>query len=214
MRQGAVTLAYNDFDQLLEVRGVPAANGTSGTVQYAYGHDGLRVLSIGTDGAETFRLSPSLTERADGTREIDVSVGDRLLARVTRSPQAGAAITAGAVDGGSLHSGLVIAALLLMVEAFARLRTYGAPRSRRRLALAVLAARPVDIFDDPWKYRVEARRVRDEEDARYWERENRIDDAARKALHDPDSPFALPQPQPQQACRPQNTLSDVAGGSI
>jgi YD repeat-containing protein len=81
VRQGNRTLTYNGFDQLTAVSGVPG-----GTVGYAYGYDGLRVSTVSPGGEETIRFTPNVTERADGTREIDVRLGDRLIARVTRTP--------------------------------------------------------------------------------------------------------------------------------
>jgi RHS repeat-associated protein len=136
IRQGTRTLAYNGFDQLISVTGLP------GTVTYAYGHDGLRVSSVDTDGVETIRFTPSITERPDGTREIEVRLGDRLIAQVTRSPVeegggGGAGVTAvprnsaDAVAIGALVGGL----LLVLAVALVAFR-----RSQRRHAWQLAAA--------------------------------------------------------------------------
>jgi YD repeat-containing protein len=136
VRQGALTLAYNGFDQLTVVAGVPG-----GSVSYAYGYDGTRVSTIAPDGAETVRFSPSVTERPDGAREIDVRLGDRLIARVTRIPSGGddppiEELPSGGflVDGGGPLAPLTFAGMLGLAAAlYAR-------RARRGRAARLAAA--------------------------------------------------------------------------
>ncbi len=119
VRQGGVSLAYNGFDQLLRV------DGPAGTVTYAYGHDGLRVSTTAPDGSKTLRFSPMLSEEADGTRQLDISVGDHLIARVTRTPApapAGGSGVAGLLAIGALLLGL--AALLVRAPSLLRARRF------------------------------------------------------------------------------------------
>jgi RHS repeat-associated protein len=126
IRRGAQTMAYSDFDELIAVQGVAPG---AATLSYAYGHDGLRVSSVAPDGQETVRFSPSISERPDGTRDIDVVVGSRLIARVTRSPDAHGAAAAGrAPAGGPSAAGIVgIGAGVVLVLLLA-----GSIRTRRR----------------------------------------------------------------------------------
>ena len=137
VRQGGVTIDYNGFDQLIRVHGVPGANGQPGTVSYAYGHDGLRVSTVAANGDETLRFSPAITEEADGTRQLDVVVGDRLVARVTRSPQAtdGAVVAAGAQVAKGLRLALALSCVALALAAL-----FTSRGSRRRLATRTVAA--------------------------------------------------------------------------
>jgi RHS repeat-associated protein len=119
VRQGAKTLTYNGFDQLVEVTGAAA---------YAYGYEGLRVSSVTPDGKETFRFTEAITETADGTRQVDVLLGDRLIARVTRARETASAAR-------HVQTGLAVAGLLAVLAALAT-----RPRRRRRARLAAPAA--------------------------------------------------------------------------
>jgi RHS repeat-associated protein len=103
VRQGALVMDYNSFDQLVRVRG---AGGAGATVTHAYGHDGLRVRTVDASGAQTRWFSPEISETDDGVRQVDVRVGDRLIARVTRTPAAAASVSVSA-------AGLVRGAVLL-----------------------------------------------------------------------------------------------------
>lgn len=146
-RHGAQTMEYSDFDELIAVHGVAPS---AGTVTYAYGHDGLRVSSIGADGLETLRFSPSISERPDGTRDIDILVGDRLIARVTRSADAtvAAGATGGAATGAGrrILGGFVIGAGLMMVLLLASsIRTRRRP-TRRAWQLALTRAAVLGVL--------------------------------------------------------------------
>jgi RHS repeat-associated protein len=138
VRQGDRTLAYNGFDRLTVVAGV-----AGGSVSYAYGYDGTRVSTIAPDGSETIRFSPTVTEKADGTREIDVRVGDRLVARVTRAPAEGGPIEVvplGGIAGagsGPLAAAIVFGLLGLAAWLYARV---GGSRRGRAAVAATLAA--------------------------------------------------------------------------
>ena len=72
---------------------------------------------------------------------------------------------------------------------------------------------PDDVFHDAWRDIHEGQRLRAEQRAKAAARQQRIGDATEKALHDPDSPFFLPPPPPEQSCRPQPTLADLIGPS-
>lgn len=136
VRQGGRTMTYNGLDQLVAVGGVGG-----GAIAHAYGYDGLRVRTVDATGGETVWFSPSLWERADGTREYDVRVGERLVARVSRNAAAAAAAERQeAIAGGvSLARGvwivLVGGGLLLMGLALAAPRRWQlvAPGSRLRI---------------------------------------------------------------------------------
>jgi RHS repeat-associated protein len=117
-RQGAMTLAYNGFDQLTSVSGVPGG----GTVTHAYGYDGTRVRSVAAGGGQTLWFSPEVSEDQNGVRSYDVRIGDRLVARIVRNPAALAAAARAETisSGAAIARGLWIAlggggALLLLV---------------------------------------------------------------------------------------------------
>lgn len=144
-RQGALTLAYNGFDQLTQVSGLPGG----ATVTHAYGYDGTRVRTLGAGGAQTVWFSPEVSEDSSGVRSYDVRIGDRLVARIARNPAALAALDrAETIAGGAaIARGLWIAlgggaALLLLVALVmprrARLARRGAwaPVLRLRLRAA------------------------------------------------------------------------------
>ena len=82
--QDAQTLGYDPADRLVVVSG-----GAGGTVQHAYGHDGLRVKTVAPDGTVSLMFAEDVAERA-GVREHDVAVGDRIIARVAVSPASSA----------------------------------------------------------------------------------------------------------------------------
>ncbi|MGH2898655.1 MAG: hypothetical protein ACRDMZ_08270, partial [Solirubrobacteraceae bacterium] len=133
VRQGGRTLTYNDFDQLLTVSGIPG-----GAVHYGYGYDGLRVSTVAPSGSETIRFTPSITEKPDGTREIDVRLGERLIARVTRVRGSEDGTEIGGLVSGD-HRGIAIAAIgnaLLLLAAAAAFLLGSRRRNRPHLAVA------------------------------------------------------------------------------
>lgn len=110
------TLVYNGLDQLIRVEGLPA-----GTVQHAYGYDGLRVRTIAPDGATQIWFSESITER-NGRREHYIRVGSRVIAKITQEPDEPGAGSASAwlafargADTADALRALVLAAGLLFV---------------------------------------------------------------------------------------------------
>lgn len=114
-RQGALVMDYNGFDQLVRV------HTAGGVVAHDYGYDGLRVRTVDAAGTATRYFTPDISELADGTRKIDVRVGDRLIAQITRSPS-GSGLAAGTVVG-HLRSGIVIGgALALLLLALGKRR--------------------------------------------------------------------------------------------
>jgi RHS repeat-associated protein len=132
--QAGMALDYNGLDQLVRVRNVPGTGGGTGTVEHAYGYDGLRVLTRDPAGRRQIWFTPTTAETADGVREHYLRLGNRLIARVTRSPavaQAEArarAVRDGRIMAAAVRTGLggvggavVLVALLL-------------PRRRRRHA--------------------------------------------------------------------------------
>jgi RHS repeat-associated protein len=80
VRQGARALAYNGFDQLVRV------TDPAGVTEHAYGFDGQRVRTRAIDGSAQIWFNQQTSERADGARDHDIFMGDRLIARVTRQP--------------------------------------------------------------------------------------------------------------------------------
>ncbi|HEY0986863.1 MAG TPA: FG-GAP-like repeat-containing protein [Kofleriaceae bacterium] len=81
--QDGLSLSYDPYDRLLSVTGV-----SGGTVQHRYGHDGERVKTIAPGGDVSYFFAHGLAERA-GSREHDVEVGSRVVARVTVPPASG-----------------------------------------------------------------------------------------------------------------------------
>lgn len=110
------TLIYNGLDQLTEVDGLP--NGT-GIVQHQYGYDGLRVKTTSTSGDVSRWYTPSIFER-NGERLHYVMLGDRIIARITKTPDSGGGGAGGIVttDARLTDIGravLALAALLLLL---------------------------------------------------------------------------------------------------
>jgi len=135
-QHGARALAYNGFDQLVQVTGV---SGGSGTVAHAYGYDGQRVSTVDPQGAEQIWFNATVAQAADGTRDYYLRLAGRLIARLTRNPSVAAAaartesIAAGAAVGRAISIALWGGCLALLAVALA------APRRRRR-SRAVVAA--------------------------------------------------------------------------
>lgn len=141
-RQGSMILAYNGFDQLTSVSGIAAPGGGTGSVSHAYGYDGLRVRTVGLAGDQTLWFSPEVSQTADGTRQVDVRIGDRLIARVTRSPAALAAaeraekIVGGAAVARTIWRGLGLAGGLFLLGLVAMSFRPGQSGRARRPAVA------------------------------------------------------------------------------
>jgi RHS repeat-associated protein len=133
VREGSTTLEYDGFDQLVRVSGLP---GGSGEVTHAYGYDGLRVRTVGPDGQGTTWFSSDVSETDDGVRQIDIRMGDRLIARVTRTPEAeeAAAAAGGAFAARAVLIALAAAGLMLVLIALRR------PSRGRPLRAAIGAA--------------------------------------------------------------------------
>jgi len=136
VRQGSTLLDYNGLDQVVRVSGLGVG---SGQVTHAYGHDGLRVRTVGTDGTGTTWFSPEVSETDDGVRQIELRVGDRLIAQVTRSP-ADEAAAAGALTAaaGARAARILLAAIaaLGVLFAIAVLFMPAVPARRRPLRAA------------------------------------------------------------------------------
>jgi RHS repeat-associated protein len=130
IRQGARSLAYNGLDQLIRVTGVGSDG--AGTVEHAYGYDGLRVLTRGPDGSEQRWFTENLAQ-AGAIRDHYVRLGGRLIARVSQAWQGDAAVptTAGASTVVTIHLvGLAAGGLLVLL-----LLAVPTARGRRRRAL-------------------------------------------------------------------------------
>ena len=137
VRQGALAMDYNSFDQLEKVHG-----GATVLATHAYGYDGLRVRTIDAAGAQTVWFSPEVSETADGVRQVDLRVGERLIAKVTRAPagsaSSGASVSAvGLVRGGGLIGGSL--ALLWLVAGTRRRRMWRPVTSVVTLSTMALA---------------------------------------------------------------------------
>jgi len=72
-------MTYDAADRLLTVTGL---GGTTGKEVHTYGADGSRVKSVGNDGAITYFFGDGVVERS-GAREHDISIGNRVVARVS-----------------------------------------------------------------------------------------------------------------------------------
>jgi RHS repeat-associated protein len=114
VRQGSVAMDYNGFDQLIRVRG---AAGAGSIVTHAYGYDGLRVRTIDPAGRQTLWFTPEISETDDGVRRVDVRAGDRLIARITRSPVAGFGVAGAA--GATVSAATLIRGAVLLGAALA-----------------------------------------------------------------------------------------------
>jgi RHS repeat-associated protein len=137
VREGATELEYDGFDRLVRASGLDAG---TGAVTHAYGYDGLRVRSVGTDGLGTTWFTQDVSETDDGVRQIDVRLGDRLIARVTRDPVADADAGATAAASRGARAARVAAAALAAIGLLLVAAMAFAPRRRRSLRPAIGAA--------------------------------------------------------------------------
>jgi RHS repeat-associated protein len=71
-------MTYDAADRLLSVSGLTG----SGKELHTYGGDGSRIKSVGNDGTVTYFFGEGVVERG-GAREHDVTVGDRVVARIS-----------------------------------------------------------------------------------------------------------------------------------
>ena len=137
--QDDLTLTYNGLDQLTEVDGLSTG---SGTVQHAYGYDGLRVMTRGADGSTQYWFSTDVSQ-VGTVRQHSIRLGDRLIARVDQhdlSPNVVAPPVS--TDGGDLLRRVGVALLLLLLVVVCAGFAASGPRARargRRLAPATAA---------------------------------------------------------------------------
>jgi RHS repeat-associated protein len=140
-RQGAMSLEYNGFDQLVRVRGLDGG----GVVEHAYGYDGLRVVTRSPAGTSQLWFSRDVAQNPDGTREHYVRLGDRLIARITAHPSATARIetrSRGIWFARTTEIAFGAGGLLLVVGAFASSRRGRATRSALSAILLVVLVMP------------------------------------------------------------------------
>jgi RHS repeat-associated protein len=124
-QDGGSTMTFNALDQLVAV-----SVGAAGLrIEYGYGFDGLRTKTLHPTGEAEYWFSPDVRVH-HGVREHYVKLGERLLARVSLSPQ-GSSGAAMLVDRGAVARGLLVAATLLLCLALAW------PRRRRSWASAM-----------------------------------------------------------------------------
>jgi RHS repeat-associated protein len=83
--QDQLGLEFDALDQLVRVTGLPG-----GELQHFYGHDGQRVKTVAPGGAVSYFFAEGVAERAH-SREHDIVVGDRIIARLILPPAAMAA---------------------------------------------------------------------------------------------------------------------------
>jgi RHS repeat-associated protein len=138
LTDGAARMTYDGLDQLVRVD-LPGGV----RVEYAYGHDGLRIRSTDSQGgAPEHWFSAEMRERG-GVIEQYIEVGDRIVAKVELASDAAVAI---AVSGATArHVGVAaLAALALLLAGLgaAAASRQGSPRPALAalLVLAVLAA--------------------------------------------------------------------------
>jgi RHS repeat-associated protein len=78
--QDGLALSFDATDRLVGVTGLP-----NGTLQHAYGATGERVRTIEPDGSVAYFFGDGVVER-NGVREHDVTIGERVVARVAVTP--------------------------------------------------------------------------------------------------------------------------------
>jgi RHS repeat-associated protein len=130
-KEDALTLTYDASDRLLSVTGLPG-----GTLRHAYGATTDRVKTTAPNGSVTYLFADGTTER-NGVREHDVTVGARVVARVS--------VTPGAPDGASVGLGVTSSPLdgrwwLLVALALAGVAAASRGAVRRRATTAFAAA--------------------------------------------------------------------------
>lgn len=134
--QDTLRMTYNGLDQLVRIDGIPGVG--SGTVQHAYGYDGLRIKTIDPHGAATYWFANGLLER-NGVREHHVQIGARTIARVAMAPEPSARTPAAQVTGGTrIDSALRILAIAVSL-ALLLFVMIGRPRRRLVRVVAALA---------------------------------------------------------------------------
>jgi len=129
VREGATELEYDGFDRLIRVSGLAAG---SGQVTHDYGYDGLRVRTVDPDGLGTTWFTQDVSETDDGVRRIDVKLGERLIARVTRDPIAEAAAGATTAAAQGVRAAHIAQAAFAVAGFLLLLLALFAPASRRR----------------------------------------------------------------------------------
>ena len=72
-------MSYNALDQLVRVKTIGEA--AKPPVEHAYGHDGQRVSTQGTDGVNQVWFAPGFTETRQ-QRKHEVRIGDRVIDRI------------------------------------------------------------------------------------------------------------------------------------
>jgi RHS repeat-associated protein len=141
IRNGSLNMDYNGFDQLVRVRGLTRPGGGAASISHDYGYDGLRIRTVDVTGHQTLWFSPEVSETDDGVRQLDVKLGDRTIARITRNPTATAGVAAAdtpATSAGVVGFALGLGGLGLLFAASLRMHL----RRRRaswRPALGVAA---------------------------------------------------------------------------
>ncbi len=85
--EDALRMTFDASDRVTLVTGLPTG---SGTVVHAYGQDGERVKTVLPDGSVSYFFGDGTALR-NGTREHDVTAGDRVVARVTMGGATGGA---------------------------------------------------------------------------------------------------------------------------
>lgn len=105
--QDGLSMSYDALDRLTRVAGLSGG----GAVTHSYGHDGLRVKTVGSDRSVSYWFSEGTAERL-GQREHDIEIGGRVIARVTMAGQA-------AVAGGFAMGGIIITYTLWGLVIFA-----------------------------------------------------------------------------------------------
>jgi RHS repeat-associated protein len=93
--QDQLVLRYDPIDRLTRVDGV-----AGGSVVHSYGQDGLRIKTVAPDGSVSYLFGDGTALRS-GVREHDVTVGDRVVARVASAAPTAAGGAAPAALGGT-----------------------------------------------------------------------------------------------------------------
>lgn len=134
---GGKTITYSGLDQLMRIEGLPdALGGTTGTVEHAYGYDGMRIKTTAVDGDVTYFFTEAITQRGD-QRTHRVAAGNRTIAEIhKRYTGSSAAAGAEAAAVQRITTGIMAALGALTAAALVVALLWPAP-PRRRLAHAL-----------------------------------------------------------------------------
>jgi RHS repeat-associated protein len=131
IQHGDKQLAYDALSNVVRV------DGAAGSITHAYGYDGTRVMTRSAAGDTTYFLTPDIVVHGD-QHDHYVSVGDRVIAKLTTSSSGR---TAGAAAAGLLAIGHGVLGGLTLLAIVALLALTGVTGRARRLRFALRSLR-------------------------------------------------------------------------